>query len=58
MRVKAKVWLRTEQVEDGKIKLSKVVEYGSGAQVTIPVALDGSVKWFDDSKLIKTECRK
>lgn len=58
MRVKAKVWLRTEQAEDGKIKLSKVVEYGSGAQIMIPVVRNGSVKWFDDSRLIKSECRK
>lgn len=58
MRVKAKVWLRTEQAEDGKIRLSKVVEYGSGAQIMIPVVRNGSVKWFDDSRLIKSECRK
>ena len=34
-------------------KLSKVIEYGSGARVEIPINLDGSVKWFDDSKLLK-----
>ena len=34
-------------------KLSKVIEYKSGARVEIPVNQDGSVKWFDDSKLLK-----
>lgn len=33
--------------------LSKVIEYGSGARVEIPINKDGSVKWFDDSKLIR-----
>lgn len=50
--------LRVEQMEDGTIRLSKVIEYGSGAQVMIPVIRDGSIKWFDDSKLIRPECRK
>lgn len=44
-----KTWLRTE---DGK--LSKVIEYSSGARVAIPVNNDGSIKWFDDSRLLKT----
>lgn len=34
-------------------KLSKVIEYKSGARVEIPINRDGSVKWFDDSKLLK-----
>ena len=34
-------------------KLSKVLEYESGARVEIPINKDGSVKWFDDGKLIK-----
>lgn len=33
-------------------KLSKVIEYKSGARVEIPINRDGSVKWFDDSKLL------
>ena len=33
--------------------LSKVIEYKSGARVEIPINRDGSVKWFDDSKLLK-----
>lgn len=56
MRVKAKVWLRTEQTEDGKVKLSKVIEYGNGVTIKVPINRNGSVKWFDDSKLIKAEC--
>lgn len=34
-------------------KLSKVVEYESGARVEIPINNDGSVKWFDDIRLKK-----
>ena len=34
-------------------KLYKVIEYDSGARVEIPVNQDGSVKWLDDSKLLK-----
>lgn len=47
-----KTWLRAE---DGK--LSKVVEYGTGAKIAIPVNKDGSIKWFDDSKLLKAGCQ-
>lgn len=34
-------------------KLSKVIEYKTGAKVEIPINKDGSVKWFDDNQLIK-----
>ena len=34
-------------------KLSKVLEYKSGARVEIPINKDGSVKFFDDNKLLK-----
>lgn len=34
-------------------KLSKVLEYESGARVEIPINKDGSVKFFDDNKLLK-----
>lgn len=34
-------------------KLSKVLEYDSGTRVEIPINKDGSVRWFDDSKLLK-----
>ena len=36
-------------------KLSKVLEYESGARVEIPINKDGSVKFFDDSKLLKAK---
>ena len=36
-------------------KLSKVIEYRSGRKVEIPINRDGSVKWFDDNKLLKSE---
>lgn len=58
MKDGTRMLFRVEQTEDGRIKLSRVVEYGSGARVQVPVIRDGSVKWFDDSKLIKPECRK
>ena len=38
--------------EDGKLK--KVIEYELGAKVEIPINKDGSVCWFDDNKLLKT----
>lgn len=36
-------------------KLSKVVRFNSGSKVEIPINRDGSVRWFDDSKLIKKQ---
>ena len=50
--------MRVERTKEGKIKLSKVVEYESGARVMVPIIRDGSIKWFDDSKLIKRESHK
>lgn len=29
-------------------KLSKVIEYGSGARVEIPINKDGSIRWYED----------
>lgn len=37
--------------DDGK--LYKVIEYKSGERVEVPVEKDGSVKWFDDRKLLR-----
>lgn len=53
MKDETKILLRVEQTEDGTVKLSKVIEYGNGTQVMVPIVRDGSVKWFDDSRLIK-----
>lgn len=38
-------------------KLSKVLQYESGARVEIPINKDGSVKWFDDRKLLKASTK-
>jgi hypothetical protein len=38
-------------------KLYKVIEYDSGTRVEIPINRDGSVKWFDDSKLLKKSAK-
>lgn len=35
-------------------QLSKVIEYKSGVRVEIPIYRDGSVRWFDDNKLLKS----
>lgn len=58
MENKTRMLLRAEQTEEGKIKLAKVVEYEGGSRVMVPIRRDGSVKWLDDSKLIKPEYRK
>ncbi len=29
-------------------RLSKVIEYGTGSRVEIPINKDGSVKWYED----------
>lgn len=33
--------------------LYKVIKYTSGKQVKLPINADGSIKWYDDSKLLK-----
>lgn len=38
-------------------KLSKVLQYESGARVEIPINKDGSVRWFDDRKLLKASTK-
>ena len=37
-------------------KLSKVIEYGNGTRVEIPINKDGTVKWLPDK--LKPEYRK
>ena len=36
-------------------RLSTVLEYESGTRVEIPINKDGSVKWFDDTILLKNK---
>ena len=31
------------------------VEYASGNRVKLPINRDGSIKWFDDNKLIRRD---
>lgn len=40
------------KADDGR--LSKVIDYGNGSRVEIPINKDGSIKWFDDSALLKS----
>ena len=40
------------KADDGR--LSKVIDYGNGSRVEIPINKDGSIKWFDDSVLLKS----
>lgn len=53
MQNKVKTFLRVEQTEGGEIKWTNVIEFESGVSVSIPINRDGSIKWFDDSQLIK-----
>lgn len=39
------------KVDSGK--LAKVIEYGTGSRIEIPINKDGSVKYFDDNRLLK-----
>ena len=41
------------KAEEGK--LYKVVEFGSGQRVELLANKDGSIKWFDDSALVKSK---
>lgn len=34
-------------------RVSQVLEYENGARVEVPLERDGSVKFYDDSKLLK-----
>lgn len=43
-----RIWLKADRG-----RLSKVVEFGTGKKVEIPINRDGSVRWLDDNKLIK-----
>lgn len=47
--------MKAERTAEGTGKLSKVITYESGNRVEIPINPDGSVKWFDDTLLIKSQ---
>ena len=57
MKVEIQKDYRTLTRADGG-KLYKVIEYGSGDRVQIPINPDGTIKWFDDSQLKKTKERE
>ena len=45
--------LSTRVDEDGR--LYRVAEYDSHVRVEVPINPDGTVKWFDDSKLLRNK---
>lgn len=53
MGTETRVFTKVELTEDGKNKLSRVICFGNGNRVEIPINKDGSVRWFDDSKLMR-----
>lgn len=53
MSTEVRVFTKVEPTADGKNKLSKMIHFGNGNSVEIPINKDGSVRWFDDSKLIR-----
>lgn len=48
-----KTFTKAELTSGGKSRMTKVIDYGNGHKVEIPINKDGTVKWFDDSKLIR-----
>lgn len=53
MNTETKVFTKVEPMRNGKNKLSKVIRFGNGNSVEIPINKDGSIRWFDDSKLLR-----
>lgn len=53
MNKDVRILTRAEVTETGLSKLSQVADFGSGKEVAIPINPDGSIKWFDDTKLIR-----
>ena len=51
VEIKTVATLSTMVKEDGK--LYRVAEYDSHVRVEVPINLDGTVKWFDDNKLLR-----
>lgn len=53
MSTETKIFTKVESTADGKCRLSKVIRFGNGNRVEVPINKDGSIRWFDDSKLIR-----
>ena len=51
VEIKTVATLSTMVKEDGR--LYRVAEYDSHARVGVPINPDGTVKYFDDSKLLR-----
>lgn len=51
VEIKTVATLSTMVKEDGR--LYRVAEYDSHVKVEVPINPDGTVKWFDDSKLLR-----
>lgn len=49
----ARLSTKAELTSKGESRMSKVIDYGNGNKVEIPINKDGTVKWFDDSKLLR-----
>lgn len=47
----ARVSTKAELTSGGKSRISKVIDFGNGHKVEIPINKDGTVKWFDDGRL-------
>lgn len=45
--------IKTETQE--VIKHTRILEFPNGDRVLIPINRDGTVKWFDDSRLIRRQ---
>lgn len=53
MHTETRIFTKAELTEDGKSRLSKVIRFGNGKKVEIPINKDGTICWFDDTKLIR-----
>lgn len=51
VEIKTVATLSTMVKEDGR--LYRVAEYDSHARIEVPINPDGTVKYFDDSKLLR-----
>ena len=43
-----KKWIKAE---DGKV--TQIIEFDNVERIEIPIAKNGDIKWFDDTKLIR-----
>ena len=53
MGSETRIFTRSELKSEGKNMLSMVIKFGIGKKVEIPINRDGSLRWFNDLKLIR-----